>query len=172
LTHDVIRQAVVDSLLDLDDEFDCIIDRVKMLTGDDRSRRRKIVRLTSKEQKLADTCEGLIDSLECIKESGEPPKRLVNRLLAREGTQVRAGSRGLARARAVCDAVAGKVADARIEPCATGSAEDLATALDGAELLIAAGAAGIEMLSADARAKHRTVKVAIDLNAVPPVGMM
>lgn len=85
LTHGVIRQAVVDHLLDLDDEFGRIINRVKLLIGDNRSRQRRIVKLTAEEQKLDNTCEGLVDGLECAKEAGDSPLRLVNRLLAREG---------------------------------------------------------------------------------------
>ena len=49
--------------------------------------------------------------------------------------------------------------------------EELTTALEGVELVIAAGAAGIELMSVEARNACSTLKVAIDLNAVPPVGI-
>ncbi len=44
-------------------------------------------------------------------------------------------------------------------------------ALDGAELVIAAGAAGVELLPAKILQRAAGVKVAIDLNAVPPAGI-
>ena len=39
------------------------------------------------------------------------------------------------------------------------------------QLVIAAGAAGVELLPADVRQTMRNLKVAIDVNAVPPVGI-
>jgi hypothetical protein len=41
----------------------------------------------------------------------------------------------------------------------------------GAQILIAAGAPGVELLSAEARAAAGSLKIAIDLSAVPPVGL-
>lgn len=38
-------------------------------------------------------------------------------------------------------------------------------------LIIAAGAAGIELLSAQRRARLRSLRVCVDLNAVPPLGI-
>jgi hypothetical protein len=49
-------------------------------------------------------------------------------------------------------------------------ATDLAEGLSGAQIVIAAGAAGIELLSAESRA-DASPQVAIDLNAVPPLGI-
>jgi hypothetical protein len=93
------------------------------------------------------------------------------RLLARAGALVRVGSRSRERAQRVCDEVAAKVAAARLSPYATDSAQATSAALDGVNLLIAAGSAGVELLSADARRNCRTLAVAIDLNAVPPLGL-
>jgi hypothetical protein len=100
-----------------------------------------------------------------------PVGQRVARLLARQGAEVRVGSRQEARAAAVCQAIRAKVADARLVPAATATADDLAKALAGRVLVVAAGAAGAVLLPKAARAACPTLKVAIDLNAVPPLGV-
>ncbi len=100
-----------------------------------------------------------------------PVGQRVARLLARLGTHVRVGSRQQARAAAVCDAIKAKVPGAKLEPVATGSPADLAMALSGVTLVIAAGAAGAVLLPKAARLACPTLQVAIDLNAVPPLGI-
>jgi hypothetical protein len=92
-------------------------------------------------------------------------------LLAAAGAKVRLGSRGLDRAAAACTTIGKTVAGANVTPCATGSVEELRRACQGAELVIAAGAAGAELLPADVRKSLTSLKVAIDLNAVPPAGI-
>ena len=44
-------------------------------------------------------------------------------------------------------------------------------AVAGCDIVLAAGAAGIELVSSDVWREHVRAKVAIDLNAVPPVGL-
>jgi hypothetical protein len=100
-----------------------------------------------------------------------PVGQRVARLLARQGAQVRVGSRQQARAAQVCQDIGGKVPGARLEPAASGSAAELAAALAGRTLVIAAGAAGAVLLPKAARAACPELKVAIDLNAVPPLGI-
>jgi len=93
------------------------------------------------------------------------------RLLARGGATVRVGSRSRDRAQRVCHEVGGKVLAARLSAHATDSANPIAAALEGVNVLIAAGSAGVELLTAEARANCRSLAVAIDLNAVPPLGL-
>lgn len=100
-----------------------------------------------------------------------PVGQRVARLLARQGAHVRIGSRGLDRAQAVCAAIKAKQPDAQVEAIATGSSTDGPKALDGRDLVIAAGAAGAVLLPAKLRAQAKALRVAIDLNAVPPVGI-
>jgi methylenetetrahydrofolate/methylenetetrahydromethanopterin dehydrogenase (NADP+) len=100
-----------------------------------------------------------------------PVGQRVVRLLARQGAAVRAGSRNQDRARAVCEAVAKQVDGARVTAHATHNEEQTAAALQGVQLVFAAGAAGIELLSDATRASATHLKVAIDLNAVPPLGI-
>jgi hypothetical protein len=52
----------------------------------------------------------------------------------------------------------------------TGEGETIAL-LDGAQIVISAGAAGVELLPEAIRKSCRSLRVAIDLNAVPPVGI-
>jgi hypothetical protein len=100
-----------------------------------------------------------------------PVGRRVVRLLAREGADIRIGSRSLERSQGVAADVGGAVAGAKLTPF--GLADDRSTqeALAGCELVIAAGAAGVELLGADARRNCASLRVAIDLNAVPPAGI-
>lgn len=100
-----------------------------------------------------------------------PVGQRVVRLLARQGATVRAASRSQDRARAVYQAVAKRVDGARVSAHATHNEQQTAEALQGVQLVFAAGAAGIELLSATARAGAKSLQVAIDLNAVPPLGI-
>jgi len=98
-----------------------------------------------------------------------PVGQRVARLLAREGADVRVGSRQQAKAAIVCQDIAGRVPNAMLHPVGTSSNDELAAALEGRTLVIAAGAAGIVLLPKAAR--PASLKVAIDLNAVPPLGI-
>lgn len=95
----------------------------------------------------------------------------VVRLLAAEGARVRVGSRTVARAETACEAVRARVASAQLLPVETSSPSAVAKAIDGVQVVIAAGAPGVELLDAESRKSARALKVAIDLNAVPPLGI-
>ena len=92
-------------------------------------------------------------------------------ILTSLGATVRIGTRSPAKAEATCEAVRSKVEGANIWPCETGTVDGLAAAADSVEVIIATGAAGIQLLSAEQRSRIGSLKVAIDLNAVPPVGI-
>jgi len=100
-----------------------------------------------------------------------PVGQRVALLLAREGSEVRLASRQQARAAAAADAIRAKVPGARLEPVAVGSPDDLTKALAERTLVVAAGAAGVVLLPRAARLACPTLRVAIDLNAVPPLGI-
>ena len=93
------------------------------------------------------------------------------RLLSGEGANVRLASRSMQRAKAAADRVNRALGTERVAPCTSSDDPALAAALDGVELVIAAGAAGVELLPAEALEAAEGVKVAIDLNAVPPAGI-
>jgi hypothetical protein len=93
------------------------------------------------------------------------------RLLAREGAIVRVASRSEARAQSVCDVIRTKTPSANLEPRQIDSDDHLAQALDGVQLVICAGAPGVQLLPQELRRKSAELQVAIDLNAVPPLGI-
>lgn len=100
-----------------------------------------------------------------------PVGQRVARLLARQGAHVRVGSRSVDRAKAVCDAIRSRLPDARIEAAATTTATDGPKALEGRNLVLAAGAAGAMLLPTKLRASAKDLHLMIDLNAVPPAGI-
>jgi len=99
-----------------------------------------------------------------------PVGQRVARLLGNLGAQVAIGSRSLERAQEAIQV---------IDPDGTRSYRAMATAdegtlvreLAGVEIVVAAGAAGITLLPSHVRKALRDLKVAIDLNAVPPMGI-
>jgi hypothetical protein len=93
------------------------------------------------------------------------------RLLVGQGAEARLCSRSLAKAEEACAAIRRHLPAAKVTAMQAASAGETAAALAGAQVVIAAGAAGVELLSADALAKADALKVAIDLNAVPPAGI-
>ena len=93
------------------------------------------------------------------------------RLLVRQGATVRLASRTLQKAEETCQVIRTRVPEAKIQPVATASSSDTAAAIAGAQIVIAAGAAGIQLLSAEVLKQTTSLKVAIDLNAVPPLGI-
>ena len=89
----------------------------------------------------------------------------------RPGATVRVGSRDERRAASVCETIAADLGSAVLEPWAIDSTDAAARALDGVELVVAAGAAGVELLAESVWHEASTLRVAIDLNAVPPLGI-
>lgn len=93
------------------------------------------------------------------------------RLLAREGATVRLGSRSQEKAAEVCQSLSHRKGGTAIEPVAAATPDEVRAALEGASIVIAAGAPGAVLLPADIRRAASSLRVAIDLNAVPPVGI-
>jgi glutamyl-tRNA reductase len=92
-------------------------------------------------------------------------------LLASQGAEVTVGSRQHDRAERVCAAIRTRVPSARVTPATAGTAEQVQAALAGRDLVVAAGAAGVVLLPRSVRLASPSLKVAIDLNAVPPLGI-
>ena len=92
-------------------------------------------------------------------------------LLALENSRVTLVSRTLDRAEAACESVRAKVASARLTPVAASTPEEFEKLAGNQQIVIAAGAAGVCFLSEGALARLDDVKLAIDLNAVPPAGL-
>lgn len=93
------------------------------------------------------------------------------RLLLWSGAHVRIASRSLEKAEQVCHEISDQVPTGIPQPVATTDNDSIEAALEGMEIVIAAGAAGVTLVSQTLRKKAAELKVAIDLNAVPPVGL-
>jgi hypothetical protein len=102
--------------------------------------------------------------------TGSVGKRIV-RLLAREGAHVRVESRQLRRAQEVCDSVRRIAPSAQLEAWEARDDGAMREAVTGASVVFAAGAPGVELLPDSIRRECKSVKVAVDVNAVPPAGI-
>jgi methylenetetrahydrofolate/methylenetetrahydromethanopterin dehydrogenase (NADP+) len=103
-----------------------------------------------------------------------PVGRRVARLLRGIGCRVKLASRSLERAEEVAKALNGEAAGESLPAIVAAeirSAQDVGASLADCQVLIAAGAAGIQFVKLDTLAQHPQLKVAIDLNAVPPLGI-
>lgn len=105
-----------------------------------------------------------------------PVGRRVAHMLARQGVHVILTSRTLARAESACrEIVAGlgnsSTGKINIEAAAPESDEAKMQLLSRADTVVACGAAGVELLSSSELNSLKRLRVAIDLNAVPPAGI-
>ncbi len=100
-----------------------------------------------------------------------PVGQRVSRLLAGAGARVRVASRTRDRAAQLCETITSDIPGAKLSPCETSAPQHVGEALGGVQLVIAAGAAGVQLLSHSVREQAGDLQVAIDLNAVPPLGI-
>lgn len=96
-----------------------------------------------------------------------PVGQRVARLLAEEGAAVTVTSRKQADAEQLCDKIRSLVPDAELTPATTGDA----AAIEQAEAVVACGPPGVELFAQDDLQRARALRVAVDLNAVPPLGI-
>lgn len=92
-------------------------------------------------------------------------------LLALEKAEVTLVSRTLDRAEAACESIRAKLADAHVTAASASQPTEFAALCQGSAIVVAAGAAGVCFLETGSLEKISGVKLAIDLNAVPPVGI-
>lgn len=92
-------------------------------------------------------------------------------ILASQGATVRLASRTLEKAQAACERLSAQGMAGRLTPCETATAEGLSAALAGVNVVIGAGAAGVNLVSAAQLRQVASLKLALDLNAVPPAGL-
>lgn len=100
-----------------------------------------------------------------------PVGRRVARLLAGHGAEVRVGSERRELAEQACAALRERVPGAKLEPAETATLEQVRVALADRALVVAAGPQGVTVLPGAAWSVAQRLKVAIDLNAVPPAGI-
>lgn len=92
-------------------------------------------------------------------------------ILADQGAQVRLVSRSLDKAEAACRELAQRVEGSRLQPGSSASEKELLAACQGCNVVVSAGAAGAQLMSARQWQNLERLQVAIDLNAVPPAGL-
>jgi len=92
------------------------------------------------------------------------------RLLCRLGAKVAVGSRSLERATTLSNTLSSSAANS-VTPFETAGGDALALALRDCSVIIAAGAAGVSLLPSAVWKTLPKLKVLIDLNAVPPLGI-
>jgi methylene-tetrahydromethanopterin dehydrogenase len=91
-------------------------------------------------------------------------------IAAQAGANVRIIGRQLEKAQAIADLCSHEFGDGKITVTA-GADADKAQYMETADVVFATGAAGIELLSAELIASAPQLKVAADVNAVPPAGI-
>jgi hypothetical protein len=91
-------------------------------------------------------------------------------LLAREGAHVTLCSRSRDRARAACEHLKSRFA-VDVTPEEARDEAAVARALEGADVCVSAGAAGVQFLPHALWARHPRLRALADVNAVPPLGI-
>lgn len=121
---------------------------------------------------LAAAREMNLNGVEALVLAGTGPVGLrAGRLLAAQGARVKLGSRSLERAQQAAAAIQSQVDGSEVQGIATATGEETLLAAKDAEVIIAAGAAGIQLISKSVWKQCEQLKVLIDLNAVPPLGI-
>lgn len=91
-------------------------------------------------------------------------------LLARDGAHVTITSRKPEQGEKARQFISARF-NVQVESTTLADPAQLAQVLDGAEVLLNSGPAGVQMVSRAAWGAVKTLKVAVDLNAVPPLGI-
>ena len=91
-------------------------------------------------------------------------------MLTREGANVVLCSRGQERAEATCAAIKNRFG-VDITPLGTATGEDRAGAVADAQIVIATGAAGVQLLNREAWENNPSIEMLADANATPPLGI-
>jgi hypothetical protein len=91
-------------------------------------------------------------------------------LLARDGVHVTITSRKPEQGEKARQFISARF-NVAVEATTLSDAGALEKVLDGAEILLNSGPAGVQMVPAAAWQQHQTLKVAVDLNAAPPLGI-
>ena len=114
---------------------------------------------------------GLDGTLALVLAGTGPVGERAARLLAGQGATVRVASRQSVRAESTVARIQAELPEGSLEPVQTASSHETRVALEGVQLVMAAGAEGIELLPPGSWEECQALEVAIDLNAVPPQGI-
>lgn len=101
-----------------------------------------------------------------------PVGRTAARLYASEGANVIVTSRNLAKSTAVAEKINEEIEEERAKGVEASTFEQFGEAIQTVEIVLSAGAAGIQMLSLNVLKKYGgQCKVIADVNAIPPLGV-
>ncbi len=100
-----------------------------------------------------------------------PVGRRVAQLLMSDHANVKITSRSHDRAQSVCDSILANCPEGRATAAVTGTPDQTARAISDAQIVIACGAAGVELVDEEQLRNCESLAVVIDLNAVPPPGI-
>ncbi|WP_442505612.1 NAD(P)-dependent methylenetetrahydromethanopterin dehydrogenase [Novipirellula sp. SH528] len=113
----------------------------------------------------------LADATAVVMGATGPVGERVARLLAADGANVIVTSRSLDRANEVANAIGEPTKGGSITGASANGPDDVKALLADAKILIACGAAGVQLVNEATLKSSSSLKVAIDLNAVPPAGI-
>jgi hypothetical protein len=100
-----------------------------------------------------------------------PVGQRVALLLARQKAAVWVSSRSQGRAQDACSAIVAKVPDAKVFPTAEAKRDSMAHHPEQFQVIISAAAAGVRTVTQEQIQGSNTIKLLMDLNAVPPLGI-
>ena len=100
-----------------------------------------------------------------------PVGQTAARIYAAEKANVVISSRSLAKGQVVADKINKEVGEVRVKVVEVTKPEQTAVAVKDAEIILAAGAGGIQLLSQEDLKKAKKCKIVADINAIKPVGV-
>ncbi|MFB3889573.1 MAG: methylene-tetrahydromethanopterin dehydrogenase N-terminal domain-containing protein [Candidatus Bathyarchaeia archaeon] len=100
-----------------------------------------------------------------------PVGQTAARIYAAEKANVTITSRTMAKGQAVADKINKEVGATRVKVVEVTKPEQTAVAVKEAEIILAAGAGGIQLLSADDLKKAKKCRIVADINAIKPLGV-
>lgn len=101
-----------------------------------------------------------------------PVGQTAARLYASEKAEVIVTSRDIKRAEAVAEKINEEVKEERVKGMEVKTPEDVGAAIKDAEIVLAAGAAGIQLLPLNILKEYgKKCRIVADINAVPPLGV-
>ena len=95
----------------------------------------------------------------------------VGRLLASQGAVVKLASRTAERAVAAAQAISDSVDGSSVTGVMVSESRHLSSLLDDCDVVVAAGASGVQLLPQNIWQSNESLKVLVDLNAVAPTGI-
>lgn len=101
-----------------------------------------------------------------------PVGQTAARLYASEKANVIVTSRSLERASSVATRINEEIESTRTEGVEAKTPEEIGKAIENAEIVLSAGAAGIQLLLLETLRKHgKNCRIVADINAIPPLGV-